>query len=114
MAAVFFDLRCKIFFETKGDTTGDKGVPQWVPYPQNPATPVTDAGDPYNTSRDANWSDQKYLNGNEYSNYNYYWGRDGNIGGSSGACPEIFISAAETDFPVAEGLCQRYRRNSKQ
>jgi len=101
-----FDLRAKIFFEPKGDTTGDKGVPQWIPYPQNPVTPIADGGDPYNNARDENWSDQKYLNGNEYSNYNYYWGRDGNDGGSTNPCPEIFMSAAETDFLKAEAYAR--------
>lgn len=101
-----FDLRCKIFFEPKGDTTGDKGVPQWIPYPQNPPTPIADGGDPYNNGRDGNWSDQTYLKGNEYSNYNYYWGRDGNDGGSTNPCPEIFMSAAESDFLVAEAYAR--------
>lgn len=101
-----FDLRCKIFFEPKGDTTGDKGVPQWIPYPQNPPTPIADGGDPYNNSRDANWSDQKYLAGNEFSNYNYYWGRDGNDGGSTNPCPEIFMSAAEAYFLKAEAYAK--------
>jgi len=94
-----FDLRCKIFFEPNGNVNAN-GVGQWVPYPQNPVTPISDGGDPYNNNRDNDWSVNKA--GNLYSDYNYYWGRDGNIGGSSGACPEIFISAAETDFLVAE------------
>jgi hypothetical protein len=101
-----FDLRCKIFFEPKGDTTGDKGVPQWIPYPQDPPTPIADGGDPYNNGRDANWSDQQFLKGNEYSNYNYYWGRDGIDGGSTNPCPEIFMSAAETDFLKAEAYAR--------
>jgi hypothetical protein len=109
-----FDLRASIFFEVNGDTTGNKGIGRWVPYPQNPVTPITDGGDPYNPGRDQNWSDSKYLSGNLYSDYNYYWGRDGVIGGSTGACPEIFMSAAETDFLVAEayakgaGVAQNY------
>jgi hypothetical protein len=103
-----FDLRCKIFFEVNG-------AGNWVPYPQDPASPITDGGDPYNTSRDPSadgWSSHK--DGNLYSDYNYYWGRDGNISGSTGACPEIFMSAAETDFLVAEayakgaGVAQNY------
>jgi len=102
-----FDLRCKIFFEVNGNN-------EWVPYPQNPVTPIADGGspDPYNTDRDADWSADK--TGNLYSDYNYYWGRDGNISGSTDACPEIFMSAAETDFLVAEayakgaGVTQNY------
>jgi len=92
-----FDLRAKIFFEVNGN--GD-----WVPYPQNPVTPISDGGDPYKTDRDADWSSNKA--GNLYSNYNYYWGRDGIIGGSTGACPEIFMSAAETDFLKAEAYAR--------
>ncbi|WP_394348375.1 SusD/RagB family nutrient-binding outer membrane lipoprotein [Mucilaginibacter corticis] len=90
-----FDLRAKIFFEVNGSN-------QWVPYPQNPVTPIADGGspDPYNTQRDGDWSLGKV--GNLYSDYNYYWGRDGNIGGSTNPCPEIFMSAAETDFLKAE------------
>jgi hypothetical protein len=107
-----FDLRCTIFFETNGDTTGNNGAGKWVPYPQNPITPQTDGGDPYNNARDQDWTADKA--GNLYSDYNYYWGRDGNISGSTGACPEIFMSAAETDFLVAEayakgaGVAQNY------
>ena len=95
-----FDLRCKIFFEVNGN--GD-----WVPYPQNPITPISDSGDPYNTKRDPDnegWSSNKV--GNLYSDYNYYWGRDGIIGGSTGACPEIFISAAEVHFLKAEAYAR--------
>lgn len=92
-----FDLRAKIFFEVNGNN-------QWVPYPQNPATPITDGGDPYNNGRDEDWSTDK--EGNLYSDYNYYWGRDGNVGGSTGACPEIFMSAAETNFLVAEAYAR--------
>jgi hypothetical protein len=92
-----FDLRAKIFFEVNGN--GD-----WVPYPQNPVTPIVDGGDPYNNGRDDDWSANKA--GNLYSDYNYYWGRDGNIGGSTGACPEIFMSAAETDFLKAEAYAK--------
>jgi hypothetical protein len=91
-----FDLRCKIFFEVNG-------AGNWVPYPQNPATPITDGGDPYNTERDADnkgWSAHK--DGNLYSDYNYYWGRDGIATGSTGACPEIFITPAEVHFLKAE------------
>jgi hypothetical protein len=105
-----FDLRCPIFFEVNGNN-------QWVPYPQNPVTPITDGGspDPYSNDRDPDnkgWAADKV--GNLYSDYNYYWGRDGNLGGSTGACPEIFMSAAETDFLVAEayakgaGVAQNY------
>lgn len=102
-----FDLRCKIFFEVNGDTTGNNGVGKWVPYPQNPVTPISDGGDPYNTKRDPDnegWSSNK--GGNLYSDYNYYWGRDGNISGSTGACPEIFISAAEVHFLKAEAYAR--------
>lgn len=95
-----FDLRCNIFFEVNGNN-------EWVPYPQNPATPISDSGDPYNTKRDPDnegWSSNKA--GNLYSDYNYYWGRDGIIGGSTGACPEIFISAAEVHFLKAEAYAK--------
>jgi len=94
-----FDLRAKIFFEVNGN--GD-----WVPYPQNPVTPIADGGspDPYNTQRDGDWTLGKV--GNLYSDYNYYWGRDGNIAGSTNPCPEIFMSAAETDFLVAEAYAR--------
>lgn len=95
-----FDLRCKIFFEVNGN--GD-----WVPYPQNPVTPIADGGDPYNNERDPDnkgWSADKA--GNLYSDYNYYWGRDGNISGSTGACPEIFISPAEVHFLKAEAYAR--------
>jgi len=102
-----FDLRAKIFFEVNGDTTGNNGIGRWVPYPQNPVTPITDGGQPYNIQRDpsdSGWMAEK--SGNLYSDYNYYWGRDGNIAGSTGACPEIFMSAAETDFLVAEAYAK--------
>ena len=80
-----------------------------MPYPQNPLTPITDGGDPdpYSTERDPGnkgWSADK--TGNLYSDYNYYWGRDGIINGSTGACPEIFMSAAETNFLVAEAYAR--------
>jgi len=103
-----FDLRCQIFFEPNGDTTGNHGVGKWVPYPQNPVTPISDGvSDPYNTKRDADnegWSSNKV--GNLYSDYNYYLGRDGIISGSTGACPEIFISAAEVHFLKAEAYAK--------
>jgi len=102
-----FDLRCNIFFERNGDTTGNHGIGKWVPYPQNPVTPISDGGDPYNTKRDADnegWTSNK--TGNLYSDYNYYWGRDGIISGSTGACPEIFISAAEVHFLKAEAYAK--------
>ena len=95
-----FDLRCQIFFEMNG-------AGQWVPYPQNPVTPIQDGGDPYNTDRDpggSGWSSHK--NGNLYSDYNYYWGRDGNIGGSTGACPELFMTPAEVHFLKAEAYAR--------
>ena len=92
-----FDLRCKIFFEVNGNGN-------WVPYPQNPVTPISDGGDPYKTDRDADWTVDKV--NNLYSDYNYYWGRDGNISGSTGACPEIFMSAAETYFLKAEAYAR--------
>ena len=92
-----FDLRCQIFFEQNGNG-------EWVPYPQNPVTPITDGGDPYNTDRDNDWTGHKV--GNLYSDYNYYLGRDGNISGSTGACPEIFISAAEVHFLKAEAYAK--------
>jgi hypothetical protein len=97
-----FDLRCSIFFEVNGSS-------QWVPYPQNPVTPITDGGDPYNNERDpdnSGWSDPVAKAGNLYSDYNYYWGRDGNIGGSTNACPEIFMSAAEVHFLKAEAYAR--------
>ena len=95
-----FDLRCQIFFEVNGNG-------EWVPYPQNPVTPISDGGDPYNTKRDPDnegWSSNK--TGNLYADYNYYWGRDGIISGSTGACPEIFISAAEVHFLKAEAYAR--------
>ncbi|MDR3697512.1 SusD/RagB family nutrient-binding outer membrane lipoprotein [Mucilaginibacter sp.] len=97
-----FDLRATIYFEKNGNG-------EWAPYPQNPVTPISDGGDPYNTKRDpANdgWGAPAYKAGNLYSDYNYYWGRDGNISGSTGACPEIFISAAETYFLKAEAYAR--------
>jgi len=87
-----FDPRCKIYFEVNGNN-------QWVPYPQNPTTPISDGGDPYNTERDGDWTLHKA--GNLYSDYNYYWGRDG-LTGSAGTVPEIFISPAEVHFLKAE------------
>ncbi|SHM60251.1 SusD/RagB family nutrient-binding outer membrane lipoprotein [Mucilaginibacter sp. OK098] len=90
-----FDPRCKIFFEVNGNN-------EWVPYPQNPVSPISDGGDPYNKNRDANWADPKYRAGNLYSDYNYYLGRDGNISGSTGAIPEIFMTPAEVHFLKAE------------
>ncbi len=95
-----FDPRCKIFFEANGDGDGNT---DWVPFPQDPPSPITDGGDPYNTERDPNnkgWSVDKV--GNLYSDFNYYWGRDGNISGSSGAVPEIFMTPAEVHFLKAE------------
>lgn len=92
-----FDLRCQIFFEVNG-------AGQWVPYPQNPVTPIQDGGDPYNTDRDNNYSGHK--DGNLYSDYNYYLGRDGIIGGSTGACPELFITPAEVHFLKAEAYAR--------
>jgi len=97
-----FDLRANIYFEKNGNG-------EWAPYPQNPVTPIADGGDPYNTNRDPTqdgWAAPAYKAGNLYSDYNYYWGRDGNISGSTGACPEIFMSAAETDFLVAEAYAK--------
>jgi len=109
-----FDLRCRIFFEVNGDTTGTVGEDttggvkgKWVPYPQNPSTPVSDGGDPYNNERDpGNKGWWAHKDGNLYSDYNYYWGRDGNIGGSTGACPEIFITPAEVHFLKAEAYAR--------
>jgi len=92
-----FDLRCNIFFEVNGNG-------QWVPYPQNPITPISDSGEPYNIDRDNDWAAHKVSN--LYSDYNYYLGRDGIISGSTGACPEIFISAAEVHFLVAEAYAK--------
>ena len=90
-----FDPRCKIYFEVNGDSL-------WVPYPQNPITAISDGGDPYNTNRDNDWSADK--TGNLYSDYNYYWGRDGNSPASNSIAtvPEIFISPAEVHFLKAE------------
>ena len=84
-----FDPRCKIYFEVNGQGN-------WAPYPQNPVTPIADGGDPYNTDRDADWTVDKV--GNLYSDFNYYWGRDRIIAGSTNPCPEIFISPAEVHF----------------
>ncbi|MFI5160585.1 MAG: SusD/RagB family nutrient-binding outer membrane lipoprotein [Sphingobacteriales bacterium] len=98
-----FDPRCKIFFEANGDTTGNHGQGRWVPYPQDPPSPITDGGNPYDTQRDpadSGWTSRK--SGNNYSDFNYYWGRDGNIAGSSGAVPEIFMTASEVHFLKAE------------
>lgn len=95
-----FDPRCKIYFEANGDGDGNT---DWVPYPQNPVSPITDGGDPYNIERDPDqkgWSAHK--DGNLYSDFNYYWGRDGNIAGSTGAIPEIFMTPAEVHFLKAE------------
>jgi hypothetical protein len=95
-----FDPRVKIYFEANG--TGD-GNTDWVPFPQDPPSPITDGGDPYNIERDPNslgWTAHKA--GNLYSDFNYYWGRDGNIAGSTGAIPEIFITPAEVHFLKAE------------
>jgi hypothetical protein len=90
-----FDPRCKIYFEVNGDSL-------WVPYPQDPITAISDAGDPYNNNRDNDWSADKV--GNQYSDYNYYWGRDGNAPASNsvGTVPEIFITPAEIHFLKAE------------
>ncbi len=86
-----FDPRCTIFFEPN-----DAG--QWNPFPQNPtASTPAEGGDPYNTLRDNDWSN-KNGNGssvNLYANFNYYWSRDVTI-------PELFMTAAETDFLQAE------------
>jgi hypothetical protein len=92
-----FDPRCKIFFEANGNN-------QWVPYPQNPTSPIIDGGDPYNKDRDKDWTADKV--GNLYSDFNYYWSRDGNIDGSTGAIPDIFISPAEVDFMTAEAYAK--------
>ena len=90
-----FDPRCTIFFEVNGDSL-------WAPYPQDPVTAISDGGDPYNTARDNDWSLDKV--GNLYSDFNYYWGRDGNAPASNsiGTVPEIFITPAEVDFLEAE------------
>jgi hypothetical protein len=88
-----FDPRCKIYFEVNGN--GD-----WVPYPQNPLSATFDGGDPYNTDRDNDWTTEKA--GNSFSDFNYYWGRDGVAKGSAGTVPEIFITAAEVHFLKAE------------
>ena len=88
-----FDPRCKIYFEVNGN--GD-----WAPYPQNPVTPIVDAGDPYNVARDGDWTLDKV--GNLYSDFNYYWGRDGVAAGSTNPIPEIFMTPAEVHFLKAE------------
>jgi Starch-binding associating with outer membrane len=88
-----FDPRCSIFFEPNN-------AGNWNPFPQNPTSSTTDGGDPYNHGiRDADWSN-KNGNGNpptinNYSDFNYYWGRDKNI-------PELFMTAAEVHFLKAE------------
>jgi len=88
-----FDPRCKIYFEVNGNN-------EWVPYPQNPVTPINDGvTDPYKTERDGDWTLDKA--GNLFSDYNYYWGRDG-LTGPAGTVPEIFISTAEVHFLKAE------------
>jgi len=88
-----FDPRCAIYFEVNGTSN-------WVPYPQDPVTALTDGGDPYNKARDGDWTLDKV--GNLYSDFNYYWGRDGNTGSSVGTVPEIFITPAEVHFLKAE------------
>ncbi|HZY39499.1 MAG TPA: SusD/RagB family nutrient-binding outer membrane lipoprotein, partial [Mucilaginibacter sp.] len=88
-----FDPRCKIYFEVNGN--GD-----WAPYPQDPLTPIVDGGDPYNVARDGDWTLDKA--GNLYSDFNYYWGRDGVEGGSTNPIPEIFMTPAEVHFLKAE------------
>ncbi len=90
-----FDPRCKIYFEVNG-------AGNWAPYPQNPVTPIADGGDPYNPARDQNWSDPAYKGTNLYSDFNYYWGRDGIASGSNGTVPEIYITPAEVHFLKAE------------
>jgi Starch-binding associating with outer membrane len=95
-----FDPRCNIFFEPNNNT-------EWSPFPQNSDVSTNpENGDPYNTSiRDVNWADK---NGNppgtpnRYANFNYYWSRDGVIANSTGARPEIFMTAAEVHFLKAE------------
>src|SRR5258708_3199243 len=84
-----FGPRAKIYFEVNGN--GD-----WAPYPQNPLTPIPDGGDPYNPARDQDWTTDK--TDNLYSDFNYYWGRDGIADGSTGTVPEIFITPAEVHF----------------
>ena len=88
-----FDPRCKIYFEVNGNN-------EWAPYTQNPVSPVTDGGDPYNPARDQDWTTDKA--GNLFSDFNYYWGRDGIASGSVGTVPEIFMTPAEVHFLKAE------------
>jgi len=88
-----FDPRCKIYFEVNGSGN-------WAPYPQNPVTATADGGDPYNVARDADWTLDKV--GNLYSDFNYYWGRDGVAPGSTVTVPEIFMTPAEVHFLKAE------------
>lgn len=88
-----FDPRAKIYFEVNGNGA-------WVPYPQNPTSPISDGGDPYNPERDNDWNKDK--SGNLFSDFNYYWGRDGIAPGSTGTIPEIFMTPAEVHFLKAE------------
>jgi hypothetical protein len=86
-----FDPRCNIFFEPNN-------AGQWNPFPQNPTSSTPpEGGDPYNTLRDADWSNKNGTGStvNIYANFNYYWSRDMTI-------PELFITAAEVYFLQAE------------
>ena len=94
------DPRCLIYFEPNNDSL-------WNPYPQNPtASTIPEQGDPYNTLRDADWPNKDGAAPNQtpnlYANFNYYWSRDGEVSGSNGAIPELFMTAAEVHFLKAE------------
>ncbi len=94
-----FDPRCSIFFEPNNNT-------EWKPFPQNSDISTNpENGDPYNQSiRDADWSNKDGIppTPNRYANFNYYWSRDGVIAASTGARPELFMTAAEVHFLKAE------------
>ena len=98
-----FDPRAKIFFEPNNDT-------EWVPYPQNSDVSTNpETGSPYDQSiRDADWPNKIGKTAstpgspNLYANFNYYLSRDGVIANSTGAKPEIFMTAAEVHFLTAE------------
>jgi hypothetical protein len=91
-----FDARCLIYFEKNGTDA-------WAPYPQDPTSPIADGGDPYNVGRDQDWAaTTTYKEGNLYSDFNYYWGRDGVAPGANNPIPEIFMTPAEVHFLKAE------------
>lgn len=81
------DPRAKIFYEPNN-------AGEWVPYPQNPTSSTpSEGGDPYNDSRDNNWSGKG--SNNHYANVNYYFKDRTYI-------PELFITAAQVLLYQAE------------